>query len=98
MKVLIEEKEKLEEKQDKSIFNQISKTIADNSKVLGDFGMTPPVLSRMKNAISENYFNSERNNDEQEINALIDNAQNIESGSYPETNNGNDSIKCKYIP
>jgi len=52
----------------------------------------------MKNAISENYFNSERNNDEQEINALIDNAQNIESGFYPETNNGNGSIKCKYIP
>ena len=52
MKVLIEEKEKLEEKQDKSIINQLSKTIADNSKVLGDFGMTPPVLSRMKNAIS----------------------------------------------
>ena len=48
MKVLIEEKEK----QDKSIINQLSKTIADNSKVLDDFGMTPSVLSRMKNAIS----------------------------------------------
>jgi hypothetical protein len=30
---LLEEKEKSEEKQNKSIINQLSKTIADNSKV-----------------------------------------------------------------
>jgi hypothetical protein len=33
LKALLEEKEKSEEKQNKSIINQLSKTIADNSKV-----------------------------------------------------------------
>ena len=38
LKVLAEETE-TEKKQDKTIINQLSKTIADNSKVLAEFGM-----------------------------------------------------------
>jgi hypothetical protein len=61
MKTLLEEKEKSAEKQNKLIINQLSKTIADSSKVLGEYGMAPPVLSRIKSLISKNYFNSNRN-------------------------------------
>jgi hypothetical protein len=93
LKALLEEKEK-NEKQDKSLINHLAKTIADNSKVLGEFGMAPPVLSRIKNVISTNYFNSQRNKKDQEVNTLIDNTQNIESGFYLETDNENESRKC----
>ena len=86
LKTLIEEKEKTGEMQDKSIINQLSKTIADNSKVLGDFGMCPPVLSRIKSVLSENYFNSQRNKNN-EVNTLIANTQNIESGFYLKMDN-----------
>jgi hypothetical protein len=89
LKVLIEETEK-NEKLDKSIINQLSKTIADNSKMLGDFGMCPPVLSRIKSVLSENYFNSERIKGDQEVKALITNAQNIESGFYLKMDNEDD--------
>ena len=56
LKVLIEETEKEEEKQDKTIINQLSKTIADNSKVLAEFGMAPPFVSKIKDMISMNYI------------------------------------------
>ncbi len=94
LKALMEETGK-NEKQDKSIINQLSKTISDNSKVLGDFGMCPPVLSRIKSVLSENYFNSQRNKDNQEINTIIDNTQNIESGFYLETDNDDSPIECE---
>jgi hypothetical protein len=42
LKALLEEKEKSEAKQNKSIINQLSKTIADNSNLLDDFGIAPP--------------------------------------------------------
>ena len=35
--------------------NQLSKTIADNSKVLAEFGYAPPLLSKIKSLMSENY-------------------------------------------
>ena len=38
LKVLVEETEKEKEKQDKTTINQLSKTIAEISKVLSDFG------------------------------------------------------------
>jgi hypothetical protein len=44
LKALIEETEKEEEKQDKLLINQLSKTIAENSKVLAEFGMAPPLF------------------------------------------------------
>ena len=56
LKALIEETEKSDNQKDKSLINQISKTIGENSKVLAEFGMAPPVLSRIKNLISENYI------------------------------------------
>ncbi len=62
IKILASETEKEEEKQDKTIINQLSKTIAENSKVLAEFGMAPPVLSRIKDVISVNYFNSKNGN------------------------------------
>jgi hypothetical protein len=55
LKVLIEETEK-EKQQDKTIINQLSKTMADNSKVLSEFGLTPPFVSKIKNMISMNYI------------------------------------------
>jgi CDP-diacylglycerol pyrophosphatase len=48
LKVLIEETEKEEKQQNKTIINQLSKTIADNSKVLGEFGMTPCIMQKLK--------------------------------------------------
>jgi fructose-1,6-bisphosphatase len=52
------ETEKEEEKQDKTPINQLSKTMADISKVLAEFGLSPPDVAHMKNIISVNYFNS----------------------------------------
>jgi hypothetical protein len=94
LKALMEETEKYPQDKDKSLINHLAKTIADTSKVLGDFGMCPPVLSRIKSVISINYFNSERNKDDQEINTLIDNTQNVESGSYLPIDSEVTSIKC----
>ena len=64
---MIEETEK--ETQNKSLINQLSKTIAENSKVLGEFGISPPVLSKIKSLIVTNY-NAENNNDDEEIKRL----------------------------
>jgi hypothetical protein len=95
MKTLLEEKEKSEEKQNKLIINQLSKTIADSSKVLGEYGMAPPVLSRIKSLISTNYFNSHRNKNNQEINTLIDNTQNVGSGFYHPMDNEDPPLECQ---
>ena len=45
--------------------------------------------------MSTNYFNSQSNKDNQEVNALIDNTQNTDSGFYLETDNENESLECK---
>ena len=45
LKALIEETEK-KENPNKLLINQISKTIAENSKVLAEFGFALPLLSR----------------------------------------------------
>jgi hypothetical protein len=90
LKILIEETEKSEENKDKSIINHLSKTIADNSKVLFDFGVAPPVLSYIKSVISENYFNSHGNNDNkvnEEINTIKNNLKNVESAFYLKVDN-----------
>ncbi len=72
LKVLVEETEK--EKQDKTLINQLSKTIADNSKVLSEFGMALPVISKIKSLItikfSNNYNGDENNKVEEELRAL----------------------------
>src|SRR6476620_1463355 len=55
LKLLAEETEKEKDKQDKTIINQLSKTIAEISKVLADFGTTPPILSKILDLIPTNY-------------------------------------------
>jgi hypothetical protein len=86
----IEEKEKPEDKKDKSLINQLSKTIADNSKVLSEFGMAPPILSRIKSLISENYSTINNQTDE-EIKRIRLKRQNIKSGLYLKMDNEDDS-------
>ena len=51
LKVLTEEKEK----QDKTIINQLSKTMAEISKVLAEFGMAPSIVSNIFDIVSMNY-------------------------------------------
>jgi predicted ATP-grasp superfamily ATP-dependent carboligase len=93
LKVLIEETEK-EKQQDKTIINQLSKTMADNSKVLSEFGLTPPFVSKIKNMISMNYINNNENNkvEEEELKALIERPK-PKSGFYLPMDNENESIK-----
>jgi len=59
MQALVEEKDQMK---NKYLMNQLSKTIAENTKVLGSFGLAPPNLSKMQSAITDNYNNSQRNN------------------------------------
>jgi len=54
--------------------------------------MCPPVLSRIKSVLSENYFNSQRNTNNGENNTLIDNTQNIETGFYLKLNDESPSL------
>ena len=64
LEALIDEIEK-PEKKDKTIINQLSKTIADNSKVLAEFGYAPPLLSKIKSLMSENYSPTNKEVDEE---------------------------------
>ena len=64
LEALIDEIEK-PEKKDKTIINQLSKTIADNSKVLAEFGYAPPLLSKIKSLISGNYSPTNKEVDEE---------------------------------
>ena len=57
----------VEEKENKSLINQLSKTIAENTKVLGAFGLAPPILSKMQSVLSGNYNNSPRNKMDEDI-------------------------------
>jgi len=93
LRILIEETEKPEK--DKSIINHIAKTIADNSKVLFDFGVAPPVLSYIKSVISENYFNSQGNNSKvnEEINTIKNNLPNAKDAFYLKLDNEDPSIE-----
>jgi DNA-directed RNA polymerase subunit L len=79
-----EEKKIEEEKQDKTLINQLSKTIAESSKVLSEFGLVPPVVSHMKNMISVNYFNSknEEKKIEEEIRNIRNQTKNAKSASF----------------
>jgi DNA-directed RNA polymerase subunit L len=79
-----EEEEEEEEKQDKTLINQLSKTIAESSKVLSEFGLVPPVVSHMKNMISVDYFNSknEEKKIEEEIRNIRNQTKNAKSASF----------------
>ena len=91
------ETEKEEEKQDKAIINQLSKTIAESSKVLAEFGIAPPVVAHMKDMISVNYFNSknENNKDEEEIRNIKNLARNAKSAFFLSLDNREDDNHTK---
>ena len=59
LQALVEEKEQV--KKNKALINQLSKTIAENTKVLGAIGLAPPILAKMQSAITVNYNNSQSN-------------------------------------
>jgi hypothetical protein len=65
LRALVEENSN--ERQNKSLINQLSKTIAENTKVLGAFGLAPPILSKMQSVLSGNYNNSPRNKMDEDI-------------------------------
>ena len=65
LKALIVETEKKEKSEYKSLINQLSKTIGENSKILSEFGFAPLLLSRIKSLISENYV--QRNEENKEV-------------------------------
>jgi len=91
LKLLIEEKEE-KEQQNKTLINQLSKTIADNTKILAEFGYAPPLLSKIKNLISENYSPTNKEVDD-EIKRIQLQRQNIKSGFYLKMDNENTSRK-----
>jgi len=95
---LTEETEKEEGKQDKTIINQLSKTIAESSKVLAKFGIAPPVLAHMKDMISVNYFNSKNENDKvnEEIRNIKNITKNAKSAFFLSLDNREDEHAKKY--
>jgi DNA-directed RNA polymerase subunit L len=94
LKILIEETDKQAEKQDKTLINHLAKTIADNSKVLAEFGMAPPFVSKIKNMISMNNINTNENNrvEDEELRALIEQPR-AKSGFHLPMDNENESRK-----
>jgi hypothetical protein len=98
LKILTEETEKDEEKQDKTIINQLSKTIAESSKVLAEFGISPPVVAHMKDMISVNYFNSknENNKDDEEIRNIRNLVRNTKSALFLSLDNREDNETRKF--
>jgi len=66
LKALIKkQKKKRENNQNISLIDQLSKTIADNSNVLAEFGLGLSVLSKIKSLITIK-FNAENNNDDED--------------------------------
>jgi hypothetical protein len=99
LKILASETEKEEEKQDKTIINQLSKTIAESSKVLAEFGISPPVVAHMKDMISVNYFNSKNENskDDEEIRNIKNITRNAKSAFFLSLDNREDEHAKKYM-
>ena len=87
LKVLVEETEKEKEKQDKTTINQLSKTIAEISKVLSDFGTTPPILSKILDLIPTNYT-AQRNQESEDVKRIRILRQQAKSAiTIPSSNN-----------
>ena len=81
MKIFVLETEKKEEdiKKNKFSINQLAKTIADNSKILAEFGMALPIISKIKNMIPLD-MSSINDNCKKE---LINNVNEESTGSNP---------------
>jgi hypothetical protein len=96
LKALIEETEKKENQQNKLLINQLSKTIAENSKA--EFGFAPPLLSRIKSLITIKYDAEEKNNnddvDNEDLRRLKILHQSTKSGIYLQLDNEETSRKC----
>jgi hypothetical protein len=77
VKMLVEEKEK--EQKNKSLINQLSKTIADNSKALTYIGMAPPMLNKISSLVTIKYTYEKKgaNDDLERITHLT--KENVES-------------------
>src|SRR6476661_2849362 len=94
LKVLASETEKDDEEQDKTLINQLSKTIVESSKVLAEFGLAPPVVAHIKDIISVNYFNSK--NEDDEIRNIRLQARNTKTAFFLSRDNRED-YNHKYI-
>ena len=101
LKALIEEIEK-NENPNKLLINQLSKTIGKNSKVLSEFGMALPLLSRIKSLITIKYDAEKNNNnnndvDNEDLWRLKIMHQNTKSGFYLQLDNKETSRKCNEL-
>ena len=82
LRALIEQTEK-KENPNKLLINQLSKTIGENSKILAEFGMALPLLSRIKSLIMIKYDPAKNNNndvDNEDLGRLKILHQNTKSG------------------
>ena len=99
LKALIEEIEK-NENPNKLLINQLSKTIGKNSKVLSEFGMALPLLSRIKSLImikSDSAKNNNNDVDNEDLGRLKILHQNTKSGVYLQLDNKETSRKCNEL-
>jgi hypothetical protein len=80
IKILASETEKEEEKQNKVLINQLAKTISENSKVLAEFGLAPPILAKIKSMIPLDVSTINDNVNKELTNNLKD--QSTESNPY----------------
>ncbi len=84
LQALVEEKDQMK---NKSLINQLSKTIAENTKVLGSFGLAPPILAKIQCAITGNNNNSQRNKVDEDFESIKLLKQNDKSGFYLKMDN-----------
>jgi len=85
----------VEEKQNKPLINQLSKTIAENAKVLGAFGLAPPILAKMQSLLYGNYSNSQINKADEDIERIKNHTQNVEGAFYLKMDNEDPSLECE---
>ena len=84
----------VDEKQNKALINQLSKTIAENTKTLGSFGLVPPIISKMQSAITYNYNNSQRNKSDEDSERIKNLAkENVEGAFYLKLDNEDPSLE-----
>jgi len=84
----------VDEKQNKALINQLSKTIAENTKTLGSFGLAPPILSKIQSALSGNYNNSQRTKYDEDIERINNfTKENVEGAFYLKMDNEDPTLE-----
>ena len=84
----------VDEKQNKPLINQLSKTIAENTKTLGSFGLAPPILSKIQSALSGNYSNSQRTKYDEDIERINNfTKENVEGAFYLKMDNEDPTLE-----